>query len=147
MNDLINASFEFGAAIAILNNCRVAYRDKIVGSVSLLSCAFFTLWGAWNIYYYPSLGQSYSFYCGVLVLLANLLWVGMLCKYVWFEDIDNRVYTDEISGIEMLGAFLVSNHEDLFPNGENDIQSICIECANYFELTRSDSKSRSADNG
>ena len=81
MNDLINAGFEFGAAVAILNHCRELYRHKQVRGVSIASTVFFMLWGTWNIYYYPSLDQGLSFTAGLLVVAANALWVLMLVHY------------------------------------------------------------------
>lgn len=33
------------------------------------------------MYYYPYLGQMFSFYCGVLVCLANMTWVSMMLYY------------------------------------------------------------------
>jgi len=81
VNDLINAGFEFGAAVAILNHCRELYRHKQVRGVSIASTVFFMLWGIWNIYYYPSLDQGLSFTAGLLVVAANALWVLMLIHY------------------------------------------------------------------
>lgn len=79
--DLTNGLFEFAAAGFILNHCRVLYADKALRGVSLLSTAFFFLWGAWNVYYYPSLGQHWSFLGGLFVVAANGLWVGLMLKY------------------------------------------------------------------
>jgi hypothetical protein len=79
--DHINALFEVGGCIAILNHCRVAYRDKAVNGVSILSTIFFTSWGFWNMYYYPSLDQWASFLGGVAISMANMLWVFLLVKY------------------------------------------------------------------
>ncbi len=81
MLDLINSMFELGAGIMILNNCRVTIRDKEVKGVSILSVAFFTLWGFWNLYYYPSLNQHLSFVAGILIVTANVWWVYLLMKY------------------------------------------------------------------
>ena len=83
-NDLINAAFEFGGTIFALNNCKAVFKEKSVAGVSVVSCAFFTLWGLWNVFYYPTLGQTYSFYCGIGVLLSNLLYVILLIKYKWY---------------------------------------------------------------
>lgn len=84
--DLINAIFEIGGAVAILNHCRVAYRDKAVNGVSILSTIFFTAWGFWNMYYYPSLGQWISFYAGITIALSNMVWVSLLIKYHWLAQ-------------------------------------------------------------
>jgi len=81
MADLINASFELFGGFFILMHCWVAYKDKAVAGVSIISVAFFSLWGFWNLFYYPHLGQMLSFYAGVFIVLANLLWVGLLLKY------------------------------------------------------------------
>jgi hypothetical protein len=80
-NDMMNAFFEFGGGIAILNHCRVLYKDKTVNGVSVLSTIFFTTWGFWNVYYYPSLNQWVSFYGGLVIAFANLLWVILLLCY------------------------------------------------------------------
>lgn len=77
----MNAIFEFGGGLAILNHCRVAYRDKAVHGVSIVSVLFFTAWGLWNMYYYPSLGQWASFIGGCFISAANALWVGLLIRY------------------------------------------------------------------
>lgn len=79
--DLMNGSFEFLAAFASLNHSRVAYKHKKVSGVSKLSVAFFTLWGLWNLYYYPHLGQWASFAGGIVIMLANTLWLVLLWKY------------------------------------------------------------------
>jgi hypothetical protein len=79
--DFFNGCFEFGAAVAILNHCRVLYMHKQVRGVSTVSTVFFTAWGVFNVIYYPSLQQWWSFYGGLCVVSANLLWVGMQCLY------------------------------------------------------------------
>ena len=79
--DLINGSFEALASVFILRHCWVLYQDKQVRGVSVLSTAFFFIWGLWNILYYPSLGQTFSFYAGIAVCLANFLWIGLMLYY------------------------------------------------------------------
>ena len=73
--------FEIGGGFFILNHCRVLYKDKELKGVSIISTVFFTAWGFWSIFYYPSLGQWLSFYGGIVITLANLLWVGMMIYY------------------------------------------------------------------
>lgn len=80
-DDLINAFFELFGGFMVFNHCRVLYEQKVVSGISLLSVAFFTLWGFWNIYYYPSLNQQLSFYCGILVAVANMTYLSMLMHY------------------------------------------------------------------
>ena len=79
--DLINGLFEALAGFAILNNCRVLYHDKIFKGISLWSTVFFTSWGFWNLYYYPHLNQIISFMGGLLIVGANVLWVGLMLYY------------------------------------------------------------------
>lgn len=79
--DLLNGAFELLGAVAILNHCRAVIRDKAVAGVSALSTAFFAAWGCWNLFYYPSLGQWFSFVGGLGIVLANALWVALLIRY------------------------------------------------------------------
>lgn len=79
--DFTNGLFEFIGGLLILNHCRAVLRDKAVAGVSILSTAIFTSWGFWNLYYYPSLGQWWSFTGGLLIVAANCLWVYLMLKY------------------------------------------------------------------
>ncbi len=79
--DAANGGFEALASLAVLRSCWILHKDKMVRGVSLLMVAFFTVWGAWNVYYYPFLGQTLSFVAGVAVLLSNALYVSMLAYY------------------------------------------------------------------
>lgn len=79
--DLINASFEALGGVFILGHCRAVLRDKAVAGVSIVSTVFFTAWGFWNLFYYPSLGQFMSFWGGVFLVVANCVWVGLLVRY------------------------------------------------------------------
>ncbi|HLP97510.1 MAG TPA: hypothetical protein VK149_03595 [Sideroxyarcus sp.] len=88
--DLINGLFEIGGGVFVLNHCRVLYADKQVRGVSLVSVAFFSLWGCWNLYYYPSLNQPLSFYGGLFVTAANALYLGMACRYRFAEQPDEH---------------------------------------------------------
>ncbi|MBI5918668.1 MAG: hypothetical protein HY849_04770 [Nitrosomonadales bacterium] len=65
----------------MLNHCRVLHAHKAARGVSLASVLFFTLWGLWNLYYYPSLHQPLSFYGGLFVVAANALYAGMMLRY------------------------------------------------------------------
>ncbi len=79
--DIVNGLFELFASLFILDHCRHLYKDKVLSGVSWVSIVFFTAWGVWNLFYYPSLGQSFSFYAGILVVLSNLTWLGMIFYY------------------------------------------------------------------
>jgi len=79
--DFVNGLFEMLGGAFILNHCRVLYRDKMVRGVSIISTAFFFAWGVWNLYYYPHLDQWWSFAGGLVIVLGNCLWVGMMLYY------------------------------------------------------------------
>lgn len=79
--DLINGLFEFGGAMLIFNHCRVLLKDRAVAGVSKISTAIFTSWGFWNLYYYPSLKQMWSFTGGCFIVTANLLWLVLMLRF------------------------------------------------------------------
>lgn len=79
--DLINGLFEALAGLFVLNHCRVLLRDRAVAGVSIASTAFFTLWGLWNLWFYPQLGQFWSMVGGVFVVLANTVYVALLVRF------------------------------------------------------------------
>ena len=79
--DVINGGFEAFGGIFILNHCRALYKDKLVKGISIISTIFFLSWGLWNLYYYPSLNQWWSFYGGLLIAVSNVLWISMMIYY------------------------------------------------------------------
>lgn len=80
--DIVNGTFEAFGALAILDHCRTLYRHKIVRGVSWKATAFFFSWGVWNLYYYPHLGQWWSFVGGCAIVAMNCLWLGMMLYYI-----------------------------------------------------------------
>lgn len=79
--DLINGAFELGGGLMQLQNCRRLLRDKVVRGVDSRVFVFFTAWGMWNLYYYPSLNQPASFVGGVFIVTANAVWVSLAWRY------------------------------------------------------------------
>jgi hypothetical protein len=87
-NDLINGCFElFGGLLFIINIVKLI-KDKKINGVSWVPTMFFTLWGAWNLHYYPSLGQMYSFWGGVIIFIVNFIWL-ILVFYYKFKEKNN----------------------------------------------------------
>ena len=82
--DQINATLELTGAVFTFRNALRVYRDRGYAGITWTAVAFFTTWGFWNIWYYPSLHQSWSFAAAVLLLAANLLWVSAMA---WFGPI------------------------------------------------------------
>jgi hypothetical protein len=81
VNDLINAFFEVGGSLAAWVNVFKLYRDKQVRGVYWPASLFFTLWGLWNLYYYPTLGQWASFWGGAFMCTSNIAWIILAIKY------------------------------------------------------------------
>jgi hypothetical protein len=90
LEDLINSIFECSGSIFVLLSIRRLRREKKVRGVDYKHIAFFTAWGFWNLYYYPSLEQWMSFFGGLLITIANLVWVIQLIYYVCKEKRGNR---------------------------------------------------------
>ena len=80
--DFINGVvFEGGGAIAALLNIFYMYKDKEVKGMSVISIAFFTSWGLWNIFYYHHIAQPVSWYAGIVLSTFNMIWLGMYLYY------------------------------------------------------------------
>ena len=76
--DWINGCFEIAAAGFIMNHVRVLRKFRQPFGVSVLSVTFFALWGFWNIFYYPHLGQWFSFVGGLVVVITNVVYIATL---------------------------------------------------------------------
>lgn len=70
-----NAFFEAGGALVVWRNVLQIHRDRQVKGVWWPIWAFYTVWGGWNLWYYPSLGQWHSFAAGIALFAGNLVWV------------------------------------------------------------------------
>ena len=79
--DVVNGSYESVGAVMMLLNCLRPYQDKEVKGVSIVATVFFTTWGYWNLYYYPSLHQWMSFLGGAMMAIGNSVWVGLAIYY------------------------------------------------------------------
>jgi hypothetical protein len=75
ISDLINGLFEAIGAVFLFLNILALLKDKTVKGVSIPSTIYFTSWGIWNIYFYPSNGLWFSFAGGVLLVIMNITWV------------------------------------------------------------------------
>ena len=80
--DAINGAYELIGGCFLLHSCFRLLKDKEVKGVSIPSIAFFTSWGFWNLYYYPTLNQWMSFCGGILIVTANTWWLCMAMYYI-----------------------------------------------------------------
>jgi len=79
--DLVNALFEFGGSIYIWINVFRILKDKKTRGLDWKSWIFYTIWGMWDFYYYPHLGQWISFWAAVNLSIGNVTWVWLAFKY------------------------------------------------------------------
>lgn len=84
MSDLVNAAFEWAMALCSLANSLGVLRARGYKGISPFVFGLAFLWGVWNLYYYPSLGQWSSFSAGLAVVASNLLLVALM---VYFGEI------------------------------------------------------------
>lgn len=79
--DIVTGGFETFGGIPILMSILKTHRDKRVTGLHVSSNLFFTTWGLWNLYYWPHLGQVAAFLGGVVLCLANVVWLGQVLYY------------------------------------------------------------------
>jgi hypothetical protein len=79
--DVFNALFEGVGGAMLWLNVRALYRAKRFAGVSVAPTSFFAAWGLWNLFYYPHLGQWWSFWGGVNICVANLVWLAQMVYY------------------------------------------------------------------
>jgi len=80
--DFINAGFELGGSIVAWSSVFKILRDKDVKGIYWQGVLFFSAWGYWNIFYYPSLGQWLSGVAGMILAMGNSAWVILAIHYI-----------------------------------------------------------------
>lgn len=79
--DEVNSVFEMGSAMLLTLNVTRLLKDKKVTGASIVPTAWFSIWGAWNLYYYGAIQQPLSRSAGFLVFLVNTVWVILAVYY------------------------------------------------------------------
>lgn len=79
--DFLNGLFELAGSLLTWLNVGALYRAKGYVGITLPAVLFFTSWGAWNLFYYPHLGQTWSFHGGLSLFAANVCWLGLMLRY------------------------------------------------------------------
>ena len=85
--DLVNGGFELLGAPFILMSIIKLHRDKRVRGISWIHILFFSVWGCWNLYYYPHLSQWASFIGGLFLVGMNTIWLIQIVFYSWKEKV------------------------------------------------------------
>jgi hypothetical protein len=79
--DFINGVFEAGIALFLWKGVLMLRVDKEVKGFYWPTVAWTTAWGVWNLFYYPHLGQWFSFGGGIAVVLVNITWLAHVAHY------------------------------------------------------------------
>lgn len=79
--DFLNALFEFIGGTLTWLNVRSVYRARGYVGITLPAVIFFTSWGCWNLWFYPHLGQDWSFHAGLWMFTANIAWLGLMLVF------------------------------------------------------------------
>lgn len=93
--DYINGTFEFVGAIILLLDCIRLRRDRRVLGVHWGPKFFFMAWGLWNLYYYPALGQWFSFAGGCALVMVNAIWLVQLALFTIDEKLADALLINE----------------------------------------------------
>ena len=80
--DNINGLFELLSGFFILLHCAKMYKEKKIRGVSVIAAIYFVAWSYWNLYYYPHLGQWWSFGGGIFSMLVHTIWFSMIVYYL-----------------------------------------------------------------
>jgi hypothetical protein len=78
--DIANGIFETFGAICSWLNVYSYYKQRKVAGIFWPSTIFYSVWGLWNLFYYPSLDQWFSFAGGIILTSGNLVWVLWVMK-------------------------------------------------------------------
>ncbi len=81
--DVGNAIFEAGGAALMWKSFAALRRDRQICGVYWPAWAFYAAWGAWNLYYYPSLRQWWSLAAGAVLVVGNVAWVVLAARIQW----------------------------------------------------------------
>lgn len=79
--DLVNGAFELSGSFFIGLSIWRVLKDRAVAGVSWLGFSFFAVWGCWNLFYYPHLGQWWSFAGAVAIVVAEVIYVSLLIYF------------------------------------------------------------------
>lgn len=88
--DITNALFELVGAFFTWKNFLVLKKERKLQGVYAPTTAFFTSWGIWNAFYYPTLNQWYSFWGAILLCSGNIAWVVLALRIKYRVSIEFR---------------------------------------------------------
>jgi hypothetical protein len=81
MTDLINGLLELGGALITLLSVRQILRDRVMMGFHWGPTIFFTGWGVWNLYFYPSIGMPISTAGAAALVLVNAVYLSLMLRF------------------------------------------------------------------
>ena len=103
--DIINGSFEFVGACILWLNVIAIRRDKQLIGYNAKTTMFFSAWGAWNLLYYPSLDQWFSFVGGIAIFAVNSIWLFYVYYYKAHPELANDGLVVQHSGQKHISLY------------------------------------------
>lgn len=85
MIDIVNSFFELAMFFASIINIHRLYEHKTIRGIHWLTVVIASLWGVWNLFYYPSLNQWWSFSAGILLVISNSIWLFLVFYYAKYN--------------------------------------------------------------
>ncbi len=79
--DVVNGLFEIGMGVFGFLSVLAIRKHKTIKGVHWGPTAIAGLWGLWNLYYYPYLGQWFSLIASLGIVLINSTWLGHAWHY------------------------------------------------------------------
>lgn len=83
--DVFNGTLETVGAALMWANAYKLWRQKRIHGVYWWVQGFFALWGYWNLFYYPSLGQWVSFVGAAMMASGNTVWTALAIYYTYIK--------------------------------------------------------------
>lgn len=83
--DQANAALEMGGAFLRTLDCIKLFQHKRFVGGHLGTALYFLLWGVFNVFFYPSLNQVWSFWAALALMVINGLWFVMAVYYNHFR--------------------------------------------------------------
>lgn len=80
-NDFINACFDSGMVLLTCLSIKRITLDKGYAGLHLGSTVLFTTKRFWNLYYFASLDQWFSFWMSGALVVVTLVWLYLLLYY------------------------------------------------------------------
>jgi hypothetical protein len=78
--DHINGTFEVVGGLCSWANVHRYMKEREVKGVYWPTTFFYISWGLWNLFYYPSLNQPWSFWGGCFLTAGSIAWLCLVIK-------------------------------------------------------------------